>query len=287
MRFVPASAKSHPIDRDEPSLCTEGRVVGVLGPGGGSGVTTLAVSLGLAVAGAGRSVALVDADPRLGMVAAQLGLVEDRSLFHLVHEATLRPVDHASLRRHLQSWRGLAVLAGRAEPGSAVAALLPGLEAVLGLLAELHELILVDVGPLHSETAAAVAFRCQALVWVVDGSPLGADRLDRCLSSPFGRPLRSKPQMAVINRAGPGLPTQAREWLAREYGLSLLGLVPSDLAAVRSAEERLLPPVLGGALAAPLRRAANRMLEVLDGRGTRHQPSGAPASRLRPESSRA
>jgi MinD-like ATPase involved in chromosome partitioning or flagellar assembly len=262
-------------------------VVGVLGPGGGSGVTTLAVSLGLAVAGAGRSVALVDADPRLGMVAAQLGLVENRSLFHLVHEATLQPVDHASLGQHLQSCHGLAVLAGRAEPGSAVAALLPGLEAVLGLLAQLHELILVDVGPLHSDIAAAVALRCQALVWVVDGSPLGADRLDRCLASSFGRPLRSKPQMVVINRAGPGLPTRAREWLAREYGLSLLEVVPSDLAAVRSAEERLLPPVLKGALAPPLRRAATRMLEVLDGPGTRHQPSGAQASALRPESSKA
>jgi pilus assembly protein CpaE len=282
-----AAAKDHPIDWDDPSSATEGRVVGVVGPGGGSGVTTLAVSLALAAAGTGRSVALVDADPGLGMVAAQLGLGEDRSLFHLVHEATLRPVDHAALGRHLQSYRGLAVLAGRAEPGRAVGSLLSGLESVMGLLAELHELILVDIGPLHSETAAAIAFRCQALVWVVDGSPLGADRLDRCLSSSFGRPLRSKPQMAIINRAGPGLPTRAREWLAREYGLSVLGLVPFDLAAVRSAEERLLPPVLGGALTSSLRRAANRMMEVLDGQGGARLPSGAPASTLRPESSSA
>ena len=280
-------AASHPIDWDDPSAGIEGRVVGVVGPGGGSGVTTLAVSLGLAVAGAGRSVALVDADPRLGMVAAQMGLGEDRSLFHLVHEATLRPVDQAALERHLQSHRGLAVLAGRGEPGGPVGSLLSGLEAVLGLLAQRHSLVLVDVGPLHSETAAAIAFRCQALVWVVDGSPLGADRLDRCLSSSLGRPLRSKPQMVVVNRAGAGLPTRAREWLAREYGLSLVGLVPFDLAAVRSAEERLLPPVLGGALASPLRRAAARMLEVIDGEGAPRHQSGALPSTLRPESSSA
>lgn len=250
-------------------------------------MTTLAVSLGLAAAGAGWSVALVDADPRLGMVAAQLGLGEDRSLFHLVHEATLRPVDHSALGRHLQAYRGLEVLAGRPEPGGVVGSLLTGLEAVLGLLAELHQLVLVDVGALHSEAAAAIAFRCQALVWVVDGSPLGADRLDRCLTSSLGRPLRSKPQLAVINRAGPGLPARAREWLAREYGLSLLGLVPFDLAAVRAAEERLLPPVLGGALSSPLRRAAARLMEVLDGHGGHQLPSDAPASRLRPESSSA
>lgn len=283
MRWGRRPVEIHPVDGLEAGteIGTLGKVVGVVGPGGGSGVTTLAVSLALAVATSGRPVALIDADPQLGTVAAHLGLGEDRSLFHLVHESTLHPVDPPALERHLQWYRGLAVLAGRAEPGGTAAAVVPGFQAVLGLLIECFPLVLADIGQLGSEVAAAMASHCQVLLWVVDGSPLGADRLDRCVNSPLGRPLRSKPQMVVVNRAGPGLPPRARDWLAREYGFLPLGEVPHNVAAVRAAEERLLPAVLAGPLAAPLRRAARTMLEALERRGGAPAPEGRLGAPLR------
>lgn len=284
-----ALRKVHPIDWDEgdPPLA-RGKVVGVVSPGGGSGATTVAVNVALWLSEGGLTAALVDADPGLGAVAALLGLSEDRSLPYLGHEATLRPVDQDLLDRHLQSYRRLAVLTGRSEPVGPI----DGLPAVFGatapILCQRFPLVIADIGAVTWGTPLALASQCHALVWVVDASSGGADRLDRCLSASVMNPLRAKPSLAVINRAGVGLPGGGEDWLAREYGLSLLGEVPHDLAAVRRGEERLLPPVLGGPLAEPLRGVAGRLAAAVGGRLPSHSELPAAGHRtLAPGSSRA
>jgi pilus assembly protein CpaE len=72
------------------------RVVTVLSPKGGSGKTTVATNLGVALAAAGTSVAVVDLDLQFGDVAAALALTPEQGLADVARSPV--PVDATTLK---------------------------------------------------------------------------------------------------------------------------------------------------------------------------------------------
>lgn len=250
---------------------TLGQVVGVVSSGGGAGSTWISVNLALSASEGGLGTALMDADPSLGTVASLLGLNEERSLAYLGHEAALRPIDEGLVERHLQRYRRLAVLAGRSEPGPPAPDHAVVFDKVATLLSARFSLVMADIGAATSPAAVEAAASCHLLLWVVDASVLGAERLDRCLSASFNSRLRSKPSLALLNRVGSGVPARARNWLAGEYGMRLIGEIGDSPRATRLAEEALVPSVVRGQLAQSLRAAANNLEAVI-----RQDPSAGP-----------
>jgi len=258
-----SSPPGHQVDPEATTLAPAGagRLVGVIGAGGSPGRTFISVNSALGLAQSGLSVCLVDADPRLGTVAAQLDLGEDRSLFYLAHESTLAPVDDDLVDRHLQHFGPLGVLTGRFEParGGTVTAEL--LATVATLLRSRYRLVMVDLGPLDNPETAAMARLCQLLVWVVSPTPLGADRFDRTVTSALASQLRAKPALAVINGTGTGALGQTEEALLRRYGISAGASVPHHRLAGLQAEARHRPAVMGGPLSQSLRRVAKAVAQ--------------------------
>lgn len=233
-----------------------GRLVGVIGAAGAPGRSFISVNTAVGLAQRGLSVCLIDADPGLGTVAAQLDLSEERSLFYLAHESTLTAVDDELIDRHLQHFGTLAVLTGRFEPGRGGAVSDELLGKVTGLLRNRFRLVIADLGPLDNPCTAAMAMWCQLLLWVVSPTPLGADRFDRTVTSALAGPLRPKPNLAIVNGTGNGALMETEEALVRRYGVSVGASVPHHRLACLEAEASHRPAVLAGALSQPLRRVA-------------------------------
>ncbi len=233
-----------------------GRLVGVIGASGAPGRSFISVNTAVWLAQRGLSVCLIDADPGLGTVAAQLDLSEERSLFYLAHESTLSAVDDELIDRHLQHFGPLAVLTGRFEPGRGGAISDELMGQVTGLLRSRFRLVIADLGPLDNPATATMAIRCQLLLWVVSPTPLGADRFDRTVTSALASPLRPKPSLAIVNGTGTGSLLETEDALVRRYGVAVGASVPHHRLACLEAEASHRPAVLGGPLSEPLRRVA-------------------------------
>ncbi|MGH7642158.1 MAG: AAA family ATPase [Candidatus Dormibacteria bacterium] len=246
-----------------PGLPTQGSALGITGPTGAPGRTFLSINLALALRAEGMSVALVDADPHLGCVAVQLDLAEDRSLVYLAHEATLKAVDDELISRHLQPTLGLDVLAGRsvAVTGEIVAGAL--LRDVLHRLRRRYDVVVVDIGALECRASQSTALECQMLVWAMVSTKVGADLLDRTLSSPLASQVRTRPSLVVVNRLGTPSLRDVDSGLRRRYGMAVAAAIPDDRRACVAAEDNARPAVLRGSLAPSLRRCGRTVAAAL------------------------
>ena len=252
------SSHGHLVDLEAgfPATSGPGRMVGVLGAAGAPGRTFISVNAALGLAQRGLSVCLLDADPGLGTVAAQLDLSEDRSLFYLAHESTLAAIDDDLVDRHLQHFGPLAVLTGRFEPGRGGTISAEVLSKVTRLLLGRYRLLIIDLGRLDNPQTMAMALGCQLLLWVVSPSPLGADLFDRTVTSSLAAQLRPKPNLAIINGTGSGALGETEEALLRRYGISVVASVPHHRLACLESETSHRPAVMAGPLSQSLRRVA-------------------------------
>ncbi|MHB8324302.1 MAG: AAA family ATPase [Candidatus Dormibacteria bacterium] len=252
------SPQGHPVDTETgfSSAAGPGRMVGVTGAVGAPGRTFISVNAAVGLAQGGLSVCLLDADPRLGAVAAQLDLSEDRSLHYLAHESALVAIDDDLIDRHLQHFGPLAVLTGRFEPGRGGTISGEVFSTVTRLLLRRYRLLIVDLGPLDNAQTAAMAVTCQLVLWVVSASPLGADLFDRTVTSSLAAQLRPKPNLAIINGTGGGALVDPESALLRRYGISVVASVPHHRPASLEAEMRHRPAVMAGPLSQPLSRVA-------------------------------
>ncbi|MGH7691483.1 MAG: AAA family ATPase [Candidatus Dormibacteria bacterium] len=259
---------THPIDGGGGTslgVGTRGRAIGITGATGAPGRTFLSINLAVALRAAGLRVALVDADPHLGAVAVQLDLAEDRSLMYLAHEAALHPVDDTLIAGHLQSAFDIDVLAGRAAPG--VGEIVSGglLRTVLEGLRQTHDVVVVDVGALDCSSAQECALACQVVTWVVVPTKVGTDLLDRTLAGPLAAQVRTRPSLAVVNRAGEFHLSEVGRSLQQRYGMALVATLPFNPRACAAAEDSGCPAALTGPLANPLRRCGSAVVGTLVG----------------------
>ena len=275
--------RSHPVDSLDPGALgpRPPRALGVLGAGGSPGTTFVSLNVAWALAANGFRVALIEAGGGLGTVAVRLNLKEDRSLAYLAHEANVRPLDRQLMERHLQRSGPLDVLGGAFEPAGAGAVAPEVFDAVTTLLSEDHELIVVDLGPLGSHLTAAHARRCQALCWVVAPTPVGVDLFDRVVRSPLANPLRAKPNLAILNGAGPGTLATSESAFLRRYGMPLVATIPFNRRACLRADSVQRPAVIEGELRAPL-RAATRAVATHIFHGPSRDPVPDPGPRVVP-----
>ncbi|MFD3448551.1 CpaE family protein [Microbacteriaceae bacterium 4G12] len=96
------------------------RVLAVWGPAGAPGRSTIAITLAAEIAAAGRSVALVDADPYGGAIAPALGLLDEAPGFaaacRLAGSDSLTTAELDRVAQNYGGSRGFRVLTGIARP---------------------------------------------------------------------------------------------------------------------------------------------------------------------------
>jgi pilus assembly protein CpaE len=148
---------------------TGGKIFSVASLGGGVGVTTLCVNLGLALLGAGARVVLVDLDLQAGDLSDLFGAEPERGIIALAR------LDHkpdsvsleAALTRHAS---GLCVLGApaRIEDSAEISDTMVG--NLLELLRQLFDYVVIDCGAHVNENSVAAWERSHEVLYVIEQS---------------------------------------------------------------------------------------------------------------------
>ena len=124
----------------------QGRLVCVLGPKGGSGKTLVSANLGVAIAEAGQSVAIVDLDLQFGDVALCLGLAPERTFYDLALAGGT--LDAQKLDAYLMTHAsGLRVLLAPTRPDQASSISIELIRDVYAILRSTFDVVIIDTPP--------------------------------------------------------------------------------------------------------------------------------------------
>lgn len=224
-----------------------GRVLGVLGPSGGVGITEIAIEVAAVLGNAGSRTVLVDADEQSPALAPRLGLA--------LHPNVIGGVD--AVRRADDLTRGLHPLSRRypldALPGAVEDqdwAVVPhgGLVDLLGGLAGTHRHVVVDLGhcppALHAPTGLrhghgrqALA-RCDDVVLVTAPTPVAITRTIALFAALQSVLASTSPEVHVVVNRDPGdrwLRGEAMAELAEGLGVGMAAVLPEDPRVARAA----------------------------------------------------
>jgi pilus assembly protein CpaE len=125
---------------------SEGVMITVLGPKGGTGKTLTACNLAIALAESGHAPAIVDLDLQFGDVGLALGLRPERTIYDLAIAGSSLDEDKLDgfLAKHPS---GAQALLAPVRPDQAAAITIPFLRAVFETLRARHDVLIVDTPP--------------------------------------------------------------------------------------------------------------------------------------------
>ena len=118
----------------------------MLGPKGGSGKTLVSANLGVALAEAGTSVAIVDLDLQFGDVALSLGLGPERTFYDLAHAGGTLDTQKVEAYMMVHS-SGLRVLLAPTRPDQASSITVELVRDVYSALRSAYDVVIVDTPP--------------------------------------------------------------------------------------------------------------------------------------------
>jgi len=213
----------------------QARLVCVLGPKGGSGKTLVSANLGVALAAAGHSVAVVDLDLQFGDVALCLGLGPERTFYDLALAGGT--LDAQKLDAYLMKHpSGLRVLLAPTRPDQASSVTVELIRDVYASLRSTFDVVIVDTPPGFTAEVIATIDAASDLIIVgmldalsLKNTKLGLETLEL---------MGCEPEMIkmVLNRA------QSQVGISQSDVASVLGrdpdvFVPSDREIPRSVNE--------------------------------------------------
>ncbi len=181
---------------------TGGHIIAVYSPQGGSGVTTIATNMAIALMQEGTRVLLVDADLQFGDVGVFLNLQSKYTLGDLM--GSYRDIDHEILDNMTVSHgSGLRVLLGPPSPSEADRVPASEIGAALSTITSFYDYIVVDMAHRLDDSALSVLDIAERVVLV--GTPtLPSVKNIRVVLDLFLSGLEYPPEklMFVMNRVG-------------------------------------------------------------------------------------
>lgn len=243
-------------------------VICVLGLKGGSGKTLTSVNLGVSLAMAGHSVALMDLDLQFGDVALAMGLTPMRTIYDLVRSGG--SLDAGKLEDFLMEHpSGARALLAPVRPDQAAMITVPFLSEVQRLLGEMFEFVVIDTPPSFApEVISAVDSSNDVLVVAMrdtlslKNTKLGLETLERM---DFDR----RRVKILLNRANTNV------GIEREDVLAILGrdvdiLIPSNREITRSINQgEPIALTRGSETAKAFRALAELYVDEAEARGER------------------
>jgi pilus assembly protein CpaE len=214
---------------------TRAPLICVLGPKGGTGKTLTSTSLSVALAGYGKSVALVDLDLQFGDVGLCMGLTPDHTIFDLVR--TGGTLDEEKLDGFLMEHSsGVKVLIAPSRPDHAAVVSVEFLREVYSTMRGMFDYVVVDTPPGFTPEVIATIDNATSICMVgmldalsLKNTKLGLETLDL-----MGFP--SENIKLILNRA------RSRVGISDDEVSAIMGrepdiLVPSDRDIPRAVNE--------------------------------------------------
>lgn len=223
------------VQRPNVASTSEGRMVVLVGPKGGSGKTLCSTNLAAALAAAGHSVVVVDLDLQFGDVGLALGLQPERTIYDLLTSGGSMDAEKvdAFLAKHES---GIHALLAPRRPDQAGLVTVEFMRDVYAMLRTTHDVVIIDTPPQFTpEVIAAVdASTDVCVVAMLDALSLKNLRLGLETLELMGYP--EDRIRFVLNRAD----SQVGIDLADVHAIVGRGpdvRVPSDRAITRSVNE--------------------------------------------------
>jgi pilus assembly protein CpaE len=144
------------VQKRDHSSTTEGKMVVLVGPKGGSGKTLCSTNLAAALAAAGQSVVVIDLDLQFGDVGLALGLQPEKTVYDLLTSGGSMDAEKvdAFLAKHES---GIHALLAPRRPDQAGLVTVEFLRDVYAMLRSTHDVVIVDTPPQFTpEVIAAV-----------------------------------------------------------------------------------------------------------------------------------
>lgn len=250
------SAAPVTVDPEEPSS-SPGKLIGVIGPPGGVGVTEVAIGLAGALALRHR-VGLIDLNQSWPSVAQRLGLRVHPNLRTAVDFATHEP-DRLAEAMHIEG--ELHVVTGLANPDAGELATSDIAGLLVGMSREFTHTV-VDLGTVESKPSQLLLRRFDALLLVGLGDPIGIGRAVRALQS-IAQPTEQPEIGIVLNRVGGS--SRQRGEISTQVAM----LAPGVPLVIVGEDDRLASSVWLGRPHAkgPFRRQMKRLASLFDGGG--------------------
>ncbi len=231
-----------------------GTSIGVTGAAAGVGITELSVGLASSLSDQLGVVCLVDLDPRLPSIAQRLGLP-----LHPNIRTAIDRVMHASGRvEDAMQWLGdIAVIGGVADGGRGSPLSHVEASMLLDSLFPPAEAVVVDLGPLGTETPGAMR-TLDVVVVVGAADPIGIARLLRTVHGILEAP-RTTPILVVANM------TPRSPFHESEVRLELARAFPDLPSAALPFDRKLARLSWDGGLArrGPFSKAVGRLAAVI------------------------
>lgn len=244
IRFAITRSQTQTEMREELERAERGRVLGLLGSKGGVGTTSAVIEFAAVLAGRGKSVVVAEIGARPAALAVRLGQAPVDTLTHLARIGadgiTKREVRSRLVRVSFEA----QVLFGPhrqdecEETGPDVAA------AVVDLLAEMAQFILIDLGSRCCELVKAAALRCDHVVVVTHPGPVGIKLGKSTVDVLKSWGLDDERVMAVVVNPVPGLAQISTADLSSSLRCTVMGVIPPDADGYHSAELRRVPLVV-------------------------------------------
>lgn len=209
-----------------------GTVVSVLSTKGGVGKSVIASNLAVALAEQKKEVVVVDLDLRAGDLGIMLQLKPVRTIADAAKDS--ERLDAEMLRGFLEKHSsGAEVLLAPAQPDDAVVVSAPRLSAIMDLLAQMFDVVIVDTAPLLDDCVLTAVDKSD-LIYVVATMDVASVKDTRLALQRLRQLGYSNGSVKlVLNRADSSVWLEPAE-VERAVGIPVYARIPSDRLVPRS-----------------------------------------------------
>jgi len=224
---------------------SRGKTIAVLGVRGGSGVTTLAVNLSLAMSQMERSLILAELQPGIGAIGLQLGLPRPVGLSNLL-QMRLNGLDQENLEKELVEYTPeMHLLLADYDPSNATTPYPAAhIQRIIALLPDLADLVVLDLGNrIGSDSLEAIRQADQIILC------LAAQQTSLAMSQSLLESLKQtearldRTGIVVVNTVPPSQPAIAHR-IETQLQLPIMGKVSPALELAQASAEQEKPMIL-------------------------------------------
>ena len=266
-----------PIEEEE--IQPEGQILAVFSPKGGSGCTTIAINVAVALAKRGHSTVLVDGSLQFGDVSVMLNMKTMTSIVDLGERDSELDADLVSSVVQVHR-SGLNVLLAPPRPEMADVINEKHIKNLLSALRQAYDFVIVDTSSYLTEVALALLDSADRIILVTQQNLASLKNVSRFFD--LTENLNYEPQKVwlVVNGASNKQGISVKD-ISDTLKRPIVMMIPEDTLAVNTAADRGLPLVIGANQKRPVSLALAKLAdhviqELVKGKATAGRVSSGP-----------